>query len=104
MSKDEAEPEDDAPKSALELAMARLKKQDADAGVVSKALSDAQRRDIAEARSVYEARMAEREILFRDAQVRARTPEELETLNDEYRRDKERFASDRDSKIEKIRG
>jgi hypothetical protein len=98
------EDEDEEPKSALELAMARLKKQDADAGVVSKALSDEQRRGIAEARSVYEARIAEREILFRDAQARVRTPEELETLNDEYRRDQQRFANDRDRKIEEIRG
>ena len=36
--------EDDAPKSAVELAMARFKKQDADEGVRDRQLTDAQKR------------------------------------------------------------
>ena len=60
---------DDTPKSALELAMARLKKQDADAGVVEHKLTDAQKAAIAEARSVYEARVAERQIMHREKQL-----------------------------------
>lgn len=68
------------------------------------ALSDDQRSIIAEARSDYEARMAEREILFHAAQRKAQSPEELDRLNEEFRRDRERFANDRDAKIRDIRG
>jgi hypothetical protein len=94
---------DDAPKSALEIAMERLKKQDADAGVVEHKLTDAQKAAIAEARSVHEARVAELQILHRGKQLSAVEPEAIERIEQEYRRDLERLASDRDSKIKKIR-
>jgi len=94
---------DDVPKSALEIAMARLKKQDADAGVVEHKLTDAQKAAIAEARSVHEARVAELQILHRGKQLSAVDPQEIEKIEHEYRRDLERLASDRDSKIKKIR-
>lgn len=94
---------DDTPKSALELAMERLKKQDADAGVVEHKLTDAQKAAIAEARSVYEARVAERQILHREKQLTTYDPQQVETMEQEYRRDLERFASDRDGKIARIR-
>jgi hypothetical protein len=94
---------DDTPKSALELAMERLKKQDADAGIVEHKLTDAQKAAIAEARSVYEARVAERQILHREKQLTTYDPAQVETMEREYRRDLERFASDRDSKISRIR-
>ena len=94
---------DDTPKSALELAMERLKKQDADAGIVEHKLTDAQKAAIAEARSVYEARVAERQILHREKQLTTYDPAQVETMEQEYRRDLERFASDRDSKIRRIR-
>ena len=93
----------DAPKSALELAMERLKKKDADAGVVEHKLTDAQKAAIAEARSIYEARVAELQILHRQKQLTAVDPQEIEKIEQEYRRDLERFATDRDSKIRKIR-
>ena len=64
---------DEGPKSALELAMERLRKKDKDAGVSAAPVTDAQRAAIAEARSVSEAKLAEREILFKSkmAAVRA---------------------------------
>jgi hypothetical protein len=94
---------DDHPKSALELAMERLKKQDTDAGVVEHKLTDEQKASIAEARSVYEARVAERQILHRGKQLVTMDPAEIEAMEQEYRRDLERFATDRDAKIRKIR-
>jgi len=94
---------DQAPKTALEIAMARLKKQDADAGVVEHKLTDAQKAAIAEARSLHEARVAELQILHRGRQLSAIDPQEIEKVEQEYRRDLERLASDRDSKIKKIR-
>ena len=93
----------DAPKSALELAMERLRKKDAEAGVVEQKRTDAQKAAIAEARSIYEARVAERQILHRQKQLMTVDPGEMATMEDEYRRDLERFASDRDAKIRRIR-
>ena len=93
----------EAPKSALEIAMERLKKQDADAGVVEHKLTDEQKAAIAEARSIHEARVAELQILHRSKQLTAVDPVEIEKIEQEYRRDLERLASDRDSKIKKVR-
>jgi hypothetical protein len=93
-----------APKSAYELAMEKLRKKDADAGVEEQVLTDAQREAIAEARSVYESRVAERRIMHQSAVVGVFDPAEREERDLELRRDLERFASDRDAKIKKIRG
>lgn len=93
----------DEPKSAYELAMERLKKKDAEQGVVEKKLTDAQKAAIAEARSVYEARVAERQILHRDKLLMTFDPAAVEVLEQEYRRDLERFGTDRDAKIKRIR-
>ncbi len=95
---------DDGPKSALELAMERLRKKDKDAGVDATPVTDAQRAAIAEARSVSEAKLAEREILFKSKMAVIREPDAREVLEQEYRRDRERITSDRDRKIEEIRG
>lgn len=94
----------DAPKSALELAMERLKKKDAEAGIVEHKLTDAQKAEIAEARSVYEARVAELQILNRQKQLVALDPAERTTIEEQYRRDMDRLAHDRDVKIRAIRG
>ena len=72
----------DAPKSALELVMERLRKKDADAGVSETPLTDAQRAAIAEARSVYEARVAERRIMHQSAMLSVMDPEQRQTLRD----------------------
>ena len=56
---------DDAPKSAVELAMARFKKQDAEQGVSDRALTEEQKNEIAEVRKTYGAKLAQEEILFK---------------------------------------
>jgi hypothetical protein len=94
----------DAPKSALELVLERLKKKDADAGVQEQTLTDEQRAQIAEARSVYEARVAERRIMHQSETAAVFDPAELELRREELRRDFAQFESDRDAKIRKIRG
>ena len=94
---------DDAPKSAFELAMERLRQKDKAAGIDERALTAAQKAAIVEARQVYEAKVAEREILHQAALRAASTHEEVERLNEDLRRDKERVASDRDRKITEIR-
>lgn len=94
---------DDAPKTAFELAMERLRQKEGEAGTAERPLTDAQKAAIAEARSVYRARVAEREILHRDALARAASHEEVERLGEELRRDLDRLANDRDRKIDEIR-
>ena len=95
-------PKDDAPKSAYELAMERLRKKDREEGVEERALTSAQREAIAEARRVAEARLAEREILHASKMRAVLEPEAQATLEKEYRRDRDRIVSDRDRKIEDI--
>lgn len=93
----------DAPKSALELVMERLKKKDAEAGVQETPLTDAQRAAIAEARSIYESRVAERRIMHEAAVRPLFDPAEHAEREAELRRDLERFESERDAKIKAIR-
>jgi hypothetical protein len=59
---------------------------------------------IAAARNVCEAKMAEREILHRDALRKARTFEEVAKLNEELQQDRDRATRDRDRQIAAIRG
>jgi hypothetical protein len=94
----------DQPKSALELVMERLRKKDAEAGTPEQTLTDEQKAAIAEARSIYEAKVAERQILHRGNVLTTADPQQRAALDEEYRRDLDRFASDRDAKIRRIRG
>jgi hypothetical protein len=94
---------DEAPKSAYELAMERLKKKDRDEGVPDRPITGEQKTKIAEIRKVYEARLAEREILHRSAVRSAADPDALAELEDNYRRDRERLGWERDRKIEEAR-
>jgi len=95
---------DEEPKTAYELILERLKKKDRDEGVEERPLSDDQRSRIAELRKVYEAKLAEREIFFNQARRTAADPEALAAREEEYRRDRERVQSERDRKIEQVRG
>src|SRR4051812_44215275 len=96
---------DGAPKSAIELMMERLKKQDADAGITTTPMTDAQKASIAETRSYYDAKIAEQQILQESALRRmyGADPAEVAEVERQFRREKDRLASERDSKIEKIR-
>jgi hypothetical protein len=92
-----------APKSALELAMERLRKKDAEEGVIAQPLTDEQKKQIAETRSYYDAKIAEQEILQASALQKVWDPAEREEVDRQFRRERERLASDRDAKVEKIR-
>jgi hypothetical protein len=94
---------DDAPKSSLELAMERLRKKDREAGVEERSLSAEQRAAIGEVRKVYEAKLAEREILYHSSLRKARDPEAIAALEEEYRRDRERINAERDRKMDEAR-
>jgi len=93
----------DEPKSAVELAMARFKKQDADAGVSEKPLSDDQKNEIGEVRKTYAAKLAQEEILYKSKLAASVDFEQRQVMDDHYRRDVERLTHERDRKIEKIR-
>lgn len=94
---------DDAPKTAYELAMERLRKKDKEGGGDDGPLTDAQKAAIAEIRQFYKAKSAELEILHQAALRSARSREEVEKLSDNLRRDNERLASERDRKIAEVR-
>ncbi len=92
------------PKSAYELAMERLRAADREAGVAEETpLTDAQKAAIADCRSLYASRLAEREIFFRDSLAKTVDPAKREGLEREYRIDRERIESDREKALEKIR-
>jgi len=94
---------DDAPKSALELAMARLKKQDAEQGVIEHFLTDDQKNEIADVRKTYGAKLAQEEILYKSKTRVYMEPDARREVEEHYRRDVERITHERDRKIEKIR-
>ena len=93
----------DGPKSAFELAMERLRQKDQEAGVVDRPLTQEQKVAIAEARQFYEAKVAEREILHRDALRKARSEEEIAKLRAELAQDMDRLTRERERKIADIR-
>ncbi len=98
--------EDDAPKTSLELAMARLRKKDAESGDTIRELSATQKAEIAETRRVYEAKLAEVDIMKRP-KLPPGLPEELreqvDLLNEQYQRERDILSAERDAKIEAIR-
>jgi hypothetical protein len=95
--------DDKGVKSAYELAMERFKKQDQEAGVERKPLTDQQKAAIAEIRNFYEAKLAEADLLHQDKMLTTLDPAERAARDEEYRRDRERLSTERDAKIAKAR-
>ena len=95
---------DEAPKSAYELAMERLRRKDAESGVEERALSEEQKAEIAEIKRVYAAKMAEAEILHKSKLMTTFEPEARALLEQGYRRDLERLRDEQERKLERIRG
>jgi len=90
-------------KSAVELAMERMARKDAEAGITSKPLTDAQKAAIAETRNFYEAKLAELEVLHQSALRGSNDPAARETLEQQYRRERDHLTSERDNKIARQR-
>ncbi len=93
----------EGPKSSYELAMERLRKQDKEAGVTRQAVTDAQKAAIAEIRNFYQAKLAELEVLYQGQSRTIIDPSDRASREQEYRRDRERLAGERDRKIEGAR-
>ena len=83
--------------------MERLKKKDEEEGIESRPMTDEQKAAIAEARSFYGSKIAEQEVLLQSKLRNSVDLAERETIEQELRRVRERYASEREAKIEKIR-
>jgi hypothetical protein len=94
---------DEEPKSAYELAMERLRKQDAEQGLSEQPVNDAQKAAIAEAQRACQAKLAELEIMQKSKLAGVFDAEALEALEKNYRRDVERVREERDRAIARIR-
>ena len=95
--------ENDKPRSAVEIAMARLKQRDADSGVVDQTTTDEQKAAIAEARNVHAAKLAELQILQRSKLSGTFDPAERDRLDAEYRDELRRLNDDLERKVARIR-
>ena len=96
--------EDEKPRSALEIAMERLKQRDADSGVVDQLPTDEQKAAIGEARSVHAAKTAELQILQRSKMAGVFDPADRQRLEAEYRDELRRLNDDLVRKLDRIRG
>lgn len=95
---------EDKPKSAVELAMERMRRKDSDSGVTQQPPTEEQKTAIAEARSLYASKVAEAEILHRSKLAGLVDPADRSQADEAYRRDLARLRDDMERKIEKIRG
>ncbi len=93
----------DKPKTAIELAMERLEAGDREAGTKETPLTAKQKEAIAEARRIASSRLAEREILFKDALKKTGDPEARLAAEREYQIDRQRINDDCERAIEGIR-
>ena len=83
--------------------MERLARKDADSGIETKPVTDAQKAAIAETRNFYEAKIAELEVLHQSKINSTFDPAERETIGQQYRREREHLASERDNKVARLR-
>ncbi len=90
-------------KSAVELALERLRQKDADTGVTARPLTDQQKSAIAEIRNFYEAKLAEIDVLHSSKLRTMADPAERDAAEQQFRRERERLASERDAKVAKLK-
>ncbi|MCC7124123.1 MAG: hypothetical protein IT178_04695 [Acidobacteria bacterium] len=95
--------DDDAPKSALEIAMARLKQKDAERGDVERPLTEDQKARIADVRQATQAKLAQENILFQSSLAKTWEPEARAKLEAEHRMDLQRIQEEEERKVRKIR-
>jgi hypothetical protein len=91
---------EDEPKSAVEIAMEKLR---ARGDFSQKTLTDEQKAEIAEIRTRYKARIAELEIKQQDKMNKASSYEELESFKDELVNEKKRLNEKMEAEVRKVR-
>ena len=99
---------DKAPKSAYELALEKLKQRDRERGETApEPLSDAQKKAIAEVRQIFDARLVEREILYRSERAKLlgdpEGADKVQKLEEEYIKERRRIEDQRDKAVEGVR-
>src|SRR5712692_1360491 len=87
---------DQGPKSAFEIAMERLRQKDVQEGVEQRPRTEKQKAAIAEIRSVYEAKLAQVEVMHSSAVAAGMDPAVRAELDQNRQRDRERLTSERD--------
>ncbi|MES1255457.1 MAG: hypothetical protein ABUS56_07615 [Acidobacteriota bacterium] len=94
---------DQAPRSAFEIAMERLRQKDRDEGVEHHPRTDEQKAAIAEIRSVYDAKLAQIDVMHASAMAGALDPGVRADLEQGHQRERERLTGERERKIERAR-
>ncbi|MDX1389981.1 MAG: hypothetical protein R3344_12370 [Acidobacteriota bacterium] len=95
---------DESLKSSYELAMERLRAKDRAEGVERHELTGKQKKEIARLRQEAKAKIAEIEILHKDAVAAAGgDPDELRKIEDAYKVDRERVESRMESAIAAVK-
>jgi len=94
---------DQSPRSAFEIAMDRLREKDAQDGVEHQPRTEEQKVAITEVRSVYDAKLAQADVMHRSGVAGIFDPAARAALDEEYQRDRKRLVSERDAKIDRIR-
>jgi hypothetical protein len=95
--------DDAAPKTAYELTMERLRKKRRGGRPRAAAVTDAQKGAVAEIRSVYEAKLAELDVMHQSQMRASVDPNVRATLEEAFRGERERLTTERDAKVEKAR-
>jgi hypothetical protein len=95
---------DGSPRSAYEIAMERLRQKDVRDGVDHQPRTDEQKAAIADIRSLYDAKIAQAEVMHRSAVVGILDEDARIRADEEYQRDRARLQAERDARIDKIRG
>jgi hypothetical protein len=95
--------QDEKPRSAVELALERLRKKDTDSGVVGRTITEEQKTAIAEARSLHASKVAELEIMHRSKMTGIFDPSERGRAEDDYRREMQRLNDTLEAKVQKMR-
>lgn len=95
---------DGTPRSAYEIAMERLRQKDVRDGVDHQPRTDEQKAAIADIRSLYDAKIAQAEVMHRSAVVGILDEDARIRADEEYQRDRARLQAERDARIEKVRG
>jgi hypothetical protein len=94
---------DQAPKSAFDIAMERLREKDLRDGVEYRPRTDEQKAEIAEIRSVYDAKLAQLDVMHASAMASSLEPGLRAELEQNHRRERERLTGERDHKVERAR-
>ena len=96
--------DEEAPKTAYELILERLKQKDRADGVEERTVTPEQKAKIGSCARCTRPSSRSARSCTRPSGRKAADPEALEQIEADYRRDRERIASERDRKIDELRG